>query len=386
MGRIALGKEVTTPTTPPTGYVKFYAEGASLKYIDDTSTIYTLATGVSPEEVQDIVGAMLVDSSSIDFTYNDPAGTFTATVIAGGVNHNALANYVTNQHIDHSTISVSAGTGLTGGGDLTTSRTINLSNTAVTIGSYGSASQVGSFTVDAQGRLTSATNVSITPAAIGAQPLDGDLTAVAALAGTGLVTRTATNTMTTRSVTVGAGLSVINGDGVSGNPTISITNTGITAGTYGSGSTYPVITVNAQGQLTAVSTTSVSAVFGSEYQSSLDTTPATTNSAVFSDAASFTTTSVPAGTYRVAVNFSTYFTDAATDWRYRLVVDGSQVGPESRQEPQDTGTDQRHVIYIVGEATFGSVGTHSIALEFARSANAGTVGCLEAYFEFWRLS
>lgn len=42
-----------------------------------------------------------------------------------------------------------------------------LASTAVTAGSYGSGSQVGSFTVDAKGRLTAASNVNISIAATG---------------------------------------------------------------------------------------------------------------------------------------------------------------------------------------------------------------------------
>ena len=55
---------------------------------------------------------------------------------------------------------IATGTGLTGG-PITSTGTISLANTAVTAASYGNASTVGSFTVDAQGRLTAASNTAI---------------------------------------------------------------------------------------------------------------------------------------------------------------------------------------------------------------------------------
>lgn len=59
------------------------------------------------------------------------------------------------------TVNVIAGTGMSGGGALTGNVTVNLANTAVTAGTYGNATAVASFTVDQQGRLTNAGNVTI---------------------------------------------------------------------------------------------------------------------------------------------------------------------------------------------------------------------------------
>jgi hypothetical protein len=74
------------------------------------------------EAAQDAVGGILTDSASIDFTYNDGANTITAVLI----------------------------------------------DTAVTPASYGSATQVATFTVDQKGRLTAAgnTTISVTSSAV----------------------------------------------------------------------------------------------------------------------------------------------------------------------------------------------------------------------------
>ena len=84
-----------------------------------------------------------------------------------------------------STRAIAAGTGLTGGGDLSADRTLSLANTAVTPNSYGSASQVATFTVDQQGRLTAAGTASITPSAIGAVPTSRTVSAGSNLTGGG---------------------------------------------------------------------------------------------------------------------------------------------------------------------------------------------------------
>jgi hypothetical protein len=59
------------------------------------------------------------------------------------------------------------------------------------------------------------------------QAFDVDLTAVAGLTTNGMISRTGTGSAAARTITGGTGISVSNGNGVSGNPTI--TNTGVTS-------------------------------------------------------------------------------------------------------------------------------------------------------------
>lgn len=86
------------------------------------------------ERAQDAVGTILTDSASIDFTYNDAGNTITAAVLPAGVDHNSLQNYSANRHIDHSAVllNTNVGSGLSGGGDITASRTFLVNPTNAT--------------------------------------------------------------------------------------------------------------------------------------------------------------------------------------------------------------------------------------------------------------
>ena len=88
--------------------------------------------GTLTANLLDVHAAVTVtDSTSIDFTLTGQ--DITAVVLPAAVDHDLLLNFVANEHVDHSTVSIAtaADTGLAGGGDLTATRnlTVDITNT-----------------------------------------------------------------------------------------------------------------------------------------------------------------------------------------------------------------------------------------------------------------
>jgi hypothetical protein len=139
-----------------------------------------------------------------------------------------------------------------------------LANTAVTAGRYGGAATVGTFTVDAQGRLIDSgnTTIAITSTNLDATGVTGTTYGggvssanfqlpVVTVDTKGRITAASNVTVTSTAIYANTGQLVANT--ATGVVQIGLATSGANPGSYGSGTTTPVFTVDALGRITSVS-------------------------------------------------------------------------------------------------------------------------------------
>lgn len=177
-------------------------------------------------------------------------------------------------------ITYTAGTGLSE----SPTYTFNIANTGVTAASYGTASQVPTLAINAQGQVTSASNTAIainanqiTSGAVQNSQLQNSSLTVngtaISLGGSGTITAANPNALT-----IGTGLTGASYDG-SAPITIALATSGVTAATYGSASQVPVFAVDVYGRVTSVTNTSIAISAGAVSGLAASATTDTTNAA-----------------------------------------------------------------------------------------------------------
>jgi hypothetical protein len=91
-------------------------------------------------------------------TVNAPSGTVTASV---QIDHNATTNYTASRHVDHTAVNITAGSGLSGGGDISATRTLTLDtgSTHFISGSFNANNLKGLFSSSQQTDVRNTTGI-----------------------------------------------------------------------------------------------------------------------------------------------------------------------------------------------------------------------------------
>ena len=139
------------------GTLTFNSTDGSVVVTDSGSGTFDLAVDASAVSDSFVSGATLSNGTlTLTLTNGKP------NVTASGFQFNLSSDSGVGQVLQlGNTLQLLGGTGITGVGSATDTVTFNLDDTSVSAGGYGAANTVATFTVDAQGRLTAAADVTI---------------------------------------------------------------------------------------------------------------------------------------------------------------------------------------------------------------------------------
>jgi len=360
--------ESGTPDNPPSGYLRFYSEGASLKYKDSSGNVYTLSTGVTPEEVQDIVGAFISGSNGIDVTYDDGANTLDIEIAAATL---ALINSAI-QPLDN----ISE---LTNDSGFQTA-----SQVASSISNHEAASDPhpqydtaaeSQAKVDAHANLTNNPH-SVTKAQVG-------LSSVPNIDAT--VRSNHTGTQPASTIT---GLATVattgHYDDLNNKPTLvtslnglsDVDLTGLADGDY--------LRYNQTAGVFEVEG-AVSGNFGAQFEYLTDDTQDSNGSSTYETYLTGTMYFDAGSTYRIGAGSVIAMSTTGSDWEGLLNIDGTTIGFMT-EELKDAGTDQgmpRYMPFLYAPTTSGN---KTVRLRYRPENGNGTAYIFYGIIEKWRVS
>ena len=171
-------------------------------------------------------------------------GTSDVTIVANVLpNSIALGTDTTGDYV--SNVIAGSGIDISNQGGEGATPTVALQTSGVVADTYGGSSTVPVFTVDTYGRITNAANVTLSTLAFGSIEVSGQSTVVADASSDTLTFANALGVVIATNATT---------DTV----TFSLSNTGVTASTYGGSTNIPVLGVDAQGRITSAANVQIS--------------------------------------------------------------------------------------------------------------------------------